>query len=67
MIKPLSRCEALTQQVSICLDLFTLHLPTFITMAHDPRLSDKELAVINAAAVTQQYHVKPHLGAFEVD
>jgi V-type H+-transporting ATPase subunit B len=36
-------------------------------MAHDPRLSDKELAVINAAAVTQQYHVKPHLGAFEVD
>lgn len=28
----------------------------------DPRISDKELAQINAAAVTQEYRVKPHLG-----
>jgi len=26
------------------------------------RLSDKELAQINAAAVTREYNVKPHLG-----
>lgn len=31
-------------------------------MAPDPRLSDKELAAINAAAVTQEYRVQPHLG-----
>ena len=31
-------------------------------MAPDPRLSDKELAQINAAAVTREYNVKPHLG-----
>ncbi|TFY52217.1 hypothetical protein EVJ58_g10138 [Rhodofomes roseus] len=30
-------------------------------MAADPRLSDKELAAINAAAVTREYNVKPHL------
>jgi V-type H+-transporting ATPase subunit B len=36
-------------------------------MAPDPRLSDKELAVINAAAVTQEYHVQPHLGVFDAD
>ncbi len=28
----------------------------------DARLSDKELAAINAAAVTREYRVKPHLG-----
>lgn len=27
-----------------------------------PRLSDRELARINAAAVTREYNVKPHLG-----
>lgn len=32
-------------------------------MAADPRLSDKELAAINAAAVTREYRVQPHLGA----
>jgi hypothetical protein len=26
------------------------------------RLSDKELANINAAAVTKEYRIKPHLG-----
>lgn len=31
-------------------------------MVADPRLSDRELAAINAAAVTREYHVKPHLG-----
>lgn len=31
-------------------------------MAPNPRLSDKELAQINAAAVTREYSVKPHLG-----
>lgn len=31
-------------------------------MAPSPRLSDKELAAINAAAVTREYTVKPHLG-----
>ncbi|THH08882.1 hypothetical protein EW145_g2407 [Phellinidium pouzarii] len=30
-------------------------------MAPSPRLSDKELAAINAAAVTKEYSVKPHL------
>jgi V-type H+-transporting ATPase subunit B len=28
----------------------------------DARLSDKELAAINAAAVTKEYRVQPHLG-----
>lgn len=28
----------------------------------DARLSDRELANINAAAVTKEYTVKPHLG-----
>jgi hypothetical protein len=28
----------------------------------DPRVSDKELAAINAAAVTREYRVQPHLG-----
>lgn len=30
----------------------------------DARLSDRELAQINAAAVTREYTVKPHLGMF---
>ncbi|KAL5486098.1 VMA2 [Sanghuangporus weigelae] len=30
-------------------------------MAPDPRLNDRELAAINAAAVTKEYNVKPHL------
>lgn len=30
------------------------------------RLSDKELANINAAAVTKEYGVKPHLGELEL-
>ena len=34
-------------------------------MAPDPRLSDRELAAINAAAVTQEFRVQPHLGGFE--
>lgn len=33
-------------------------------MAPDPRLTDKELAQINAAAVTREYNVKPHLGEY---
>jgi hypothetical protein len=32
-------------------------------MATDPRISDKELAAINAAAVTREYRVQPHIGA----
>ena len=28
----------------------------------DPRISDQELARINAAAVTKEYRVQPHLG-----
>lgn len=31
-------------------------------MVGDPRMSDKELAAINAAAVTREYRVQPHLG-----
>lgn len=31
-------------------------------MAGDPRISDRELAAINAAAVTKEYRVQPHLG-----
>ena len=34
-------------------------------MAADPRISDRELAAINAAAVTREYRVQPHLGAYE--
>jgi hypothetical protein len=49
------------------LGLSTFPLFTFITMAPDPRLSDKELAAINAAAVTQEYRVQPHLGEFQMD
>ncbi|KAF5389177.1 hypothetical protein D9757_003526 [Collybiopsis confluens] len=30
-------------------------------MVNDPRMSDKELAAINAAAVTREYAVQPHL------
>lgn len=30
----------------------------------DARLSDNELATINAAAVTKEYRVQPHLGQF---
>ncbi|CCM03544.1 uncharacterized protein FIBRA_05678 [Fibroporia radiculosa] len=30
-------------------------------MVADPRISDKELAAINAAAVTREYTVKPHI------
>jgi len=32
-------------------------------MVADPRINDRELAAINAAAVTREYHVQPHLGA----
>lgn len=35
-------------------------------MAPGPRLSDKELAAINAAAVTREYTVKPHLGKYSM-
>ena len=31
-------------------------------MAIDPRISDNELAAINAAAVTKEYRVQPHIG-----
>jgi hypothetical protein len=31
------------------------------------RLSDKELANINAAAVTKEYRIKPHLGVIITD
>jgi V-type H+-transporting ATPase subunit B len=34
-------------------------------MVADPRMSDGELAAINAAAVTREYRVQPHLGAFK--
>jgi hypothetical protein len=33
-------------------------------MVVDPRISDNELAAINAAAVTREYRVQPHLGMF---
>lgn len=29
----------------------------------DPQMSDQDLARINAAAVTREYRVQPHLGA----
>lgn len=32
-------------------------------MVADPRINDREIAAINAAAVTREYHVQPHLGA----
>lgn len=44
--------------VAYCDASRSLHIP----MATDPRLSDKELAAINAAAVTRDFTVKPHLG-----
>jgi hypothetical protein len=31
----------------------------------DSRLSDKELAALNAAAVTREYSVQPRLGALQ--
>ena len=37
--------------------------PTTV-MVVDPRISDTELAAINAAAVTREYRVQPHLGTF---
>lgn len=40
---------------------FPLRLTT-LDMPPSPRLSDRELAAINAAAVTREYNVKPHLG-----
>ena len=36
------------------------------TMSSGPRLSDKELAAINAAAVTREYNVQPHLGLLSI-
>ena len=36
-------------------------------MVADPRISDKELAAINAAAVTREYNVQPHLGMESLD
>ena len=33
-------------------------------MTSDTRISDGELAAINAAAVTREYRVQPHLGAY---
>lgn len=33
-------------------------------MVVDPRIGDNELAAINAAAVTREYRVQPHLGMF---
>lgn len=33
-------------------------------MAPSPRISDKELSNINAAAVTREYRVQPHLGMY---
>ena len=33
-------------------------------MVVDTRISDSELAAINAAAVTREYRVQPHLGMF---
>lgn len=41
---------------------FLLPPRTTSTMPASPRLSDHELANINAAAVTREYTVKPHLG-----
>ena len=35
-------------------------------MVADPRISDRELAAINAAAVTREYRVQPHLGGSSV-
>jgi hypothetical protein len=40
---------------------FPLDLTHHLAMP-DPRISDKELAAINAAAVTKEYRVQPHLG-----
>lgn len=34
-----------------------------VNMVADPRISDSELAAMNAAAVTREYRVQPHLGA----
>ena len=33
-------------------------------MTSGARISDGELAAINAAAVTREYRVQPHLGAY---
>ena len=33
-------------------------------MSSGARISDGELAAINAAAVAREYRVKPHLGAY---
>ena len=33
-------------------------------MSSGARISDGELAAINAAAVTREYRVQPHLGAY---
>jgi len=35
-------------------------------MTSGARISDGELAAINAAAVTQEYRVQPHLGAYHL-
>jgi hypothetical protein len=35
-------------------------------MTSGARISDGELAAINAAAVTQEYRVKPHLGGYHL-
>ena len=48
-----------------CPWFLSLTLParfTTLDMVASPRISDQELAAINAAAVTREYNVKPHLG-----
>lgn len=54
----------LRQAGTMCVVLSSSPFPPLplARMVADPRISDKELAAINAAAVTREYSVQPHLG-----
>jgi len=49
-----------TARVSQAITSQSQHIQTMVV---DVRISNSELAAINAAAVTREYRVQPHLGA----
>ncbi|THH16982.1 hypothetical protein EW146_g3747 [Bondarzewia mesenterica] len=59
--RPASRFSPGNPQRIIFLQQALLHTLYSAMASSDPRISDKELAAINAAAVTREYRVQPHL------
>jgi hypothetical protein len=45
--------------------VFSLSAQCTTNMVQDPRISRSELAAINAAAVTKEYYIQPHIGEIQ--